>query len=242
MIKKLFIGVAALAFSQLSHAIPIISGASDIASNDGETYYGLIATDSSWEVRAYDASGKATGESVTLSPNKFVTPDLQHYVGLAYDGSNFYVLRDDSRSATEKFADSYTIAGFNAADGSFNGYTAKLGPNPYVVPSKQSYVGLDIAKGAFIALRDDSASSTEKFADSWTAVGFDMNGQWNQQASKFEERPSAVPYVAMAGYANSPLVLEPSTNAAAVSVPEPGTGLLLSTLLLGFFARKLKRA
>lgn len=243
--RKLYISLAAFAallFSQIGHAIPTIAGATDLASNDGTTYYALSARADGWYIDAYDEIGIAKSFSVKLTPDSSVNPSQQTYVGLAFDGSTFHVLRDDSQSRSQGYADSWTVASFNL-DGSWNGNAFQLSPSASLAPSRQTYVGFDIADDGFFALRDDSKSASQGYADSWTVVGFDSAGAWTGHAETLDESPSSANYYVIAAYNNSPLTLEPSANNGVNPVPEPGTGLLLGSLLaLGLVRRKLAAA
>jgi len=236
--RKLYIAMTAfvaLALSQVAQAIPVIQGATDIATTDGQTYFGLMARDNGWFVEGYDAQGNANGFSVQLSPNQFVTPELQTYVGLAFDGSAFHVLRNDLVS--NKGTDTWTVASFNV-DGSFTGNAFNLGPSQHVTPTQQSYVGLSIADEGFFGLRNDAESV--RGTDTWTLVGFDASGAFNGFAQTVDGSVTANPYSVVASFNMSPAQHQVSTNQ---SVPEPGTGLLLGSLMaLGFLGRKLKKA
>ena len=239
--RKLYIAMTALvafAFSQIAHAVPVIQGASDIATDDAETYYALMARDGGWHVDGYDANGVANGFSVQLSPNQYVAPGLQDYVGLAFDGGAFHVLRNDATSSLVG-TDSWTVASFNT-DGTWNGGAFSLGPSQYVTPSQQMFVGLSVADEGFFALRNDM-ESTLVGTDSWTLVGFADGGAWNGFASTIDGSVSSDPYSILASFNMSPVQHEVSTNGH--SVPEPGTGLLLGSLMaLGFLGRKVKKA
>jgi len=239
--RKLYIAMTAfvaLALSQVAQAIPVIQGATDIATVDGQTYFGLMARDTGWFVEGYDASGNANGFSVQLTPNQFVTPELQTFVGLAFDGSAFHVLRNDAASSLVG-TDSWTVASFNT-DGSFNGGAFALGPSQFVTPSQQTFVGLSVADEGFFALRNDAASSLVG-TDTWTLTGFEAGtGAFNGFAQTVDGTVTANPYSVVASFNMSPAQHQISTNQ---SVPEPGTGLLLGSLMaLGFLGRKLKKA
>ena len=117
--RKLYVVIAAFAalmFSQIGYAIPIIPGATDIATEDSETYYALMAREDGWFVEGYTASGAANGFKVQLTPSSALTPDTQTFVGLAFDGSSFHILRDDLQTVYSQ-EDSWSIVGFNM-DGS----------------------------------------------------------------------------------------------------------------------------
>ncbi len=235
--RKLYIALAAFAaltLSQIGHAIPTIPGATDIATADGQTYYALMGRADGWYVEGYSASGAANGFSVQLTPSHNVNPTNQHYVGLAFNGDSFYTLRNDLTS--KKGEDSWSVLGFNL-NGSFDGNRTVLGPYP-VRPSRQMFVGLSIADEGFFALRDDLVSA--KNQDSWSLIGFDSQGAWNGISQIVDSGvPSTTPFTVVASFNQSPAKHEYSTN----SVPEPGTGLLLGSLLgLGLLGRKKLKA
>lgn len=234
--RKLYVVIAAFAalmFSQIGYAIPIIPGATDIATEDSETYYALMARDDGWFVDGYDASGAANGFSIQLTPSAYLTPDTQTFVGLAFNGGTFHVLRDDLQTVYSQ-EDTWSIVGFNV-DGSYDGSRTLLGPDPWVTPSQQTYIGLSMADEGFFGLRDDSVSAGIG-TDTWTRVDFDYSGAYAGTFETLLQVPSVVPFSVMASFNMSPVQHEVSTN---VSVPEPGTGLLLGSMFaLGFLGRK----
>ena len=234
--RKLYVVIAAFAalmFSQIGYAIPIIPGATDIATEDSETYYALMARDDGWFVEGYDASGAANGFKVQLTPSAVLTPETQTFVGLAFNGSSFYVLRDDLQTVYSQ-EDSWSVVGFNM-DGSYDGSRTLLGPSPHVAPSRQTYVGLSMADEGFFGLRNDSLSAGIG-TDTWTRVDFNLSGGYAGTFETMLQAPSIVPFSAIASFNMSPVQHEVSTN---LSVPEPGTGLLLGSMFaLGFLGRK----
>ena len=145
---------------------PFIDGAIDMATDDGETFYALEASDNAYQINAYDATGVETGFSVILQPQAFLGTNQQTLVGLGFDGTNFHVLRNDLASPLLG-ADRWSVVGFDMT-GAFNGEQRTFGPLPFVVPSQQTYVGLDVTDGAFLALRDDRSKGND-----YNVVGFD---------------------------------------------------------------------
>jgi len=235
--RKLYVVIAAFAalmFSQIGYAIPTIPGATDIATEDSETYYALMAREDGWYVEGYTQYGVSNGYSVQLTPTEYLTPDTQTFVGLAFNGGSFYVLRDDLQTVYTQ-EDSWSIVGFNM-DGSWDGSRTPLGPSQYVTPSQQTYIGLSMADEGFFGLRDDSLSISEGYADTWTRVDFGLDGAWAGTLELMAEAPSITPFSVIASFNLSPVQHEISTN---LSVPEPGTGLLLGSMFaLGFLGRK----
>jgi len=233
--RKLYVVIAAFAalmFSQIGYAIPIIPGATDIATEDSETYYALMARGDGWYVEGYTASGVANGFSVQLTPSASLTPETQTFVGLAFDGSTFYTLRNDLQTVYS-MEDSWSVIGFNT-DGSWDGSRTLLGPNPQVTPSQQTYIGLSMADEGFFGLRNDSLSRGS--LDTWTRVDFGLDGNWAGTFETLSEVPSVTAYSVIASFNLSPVQHEIGTNLA---VPEPGTGLLLGSMFaLGFLGRK----
>ena len=235
--RKLYMIVAAAAallISQIGHAIPAIPGSTDTATDDGQTYYALFGDDTGWYVRGYDAAGATNGFEVQLTPNQYLTPAQQDLVGLAFDGTTFYALRNDLTSGLSG-DDSWSVVGFNL-DGSWDGSHMNLGPSPYVVPSQQTFVGFSYMEEGFRALRDDSS-----FDDSYRSIGFDQNtGAWDGFAQVVGQ-PSISPLDTIASFNQSPGVSE--VIYANAKVPAPGAGLLLGAILaLGALRRKVKAA
>jgi len=235
--RKLYVVIAAFAalmFSQIGYAIPIIPGATDIATEDSETYYALMAKEDGWFVEGYTKYGVSNGFSVQLTPSAYVTPDTQSFVGLAFNGGSFYVLRDDLETVLVQ-EDSWSIVGFNM-DGSFvGGSRTLLGPSQWITPSQQTYVGLSMADEGFFGLRNDSLSASIG-TDTWTRVDFALSGAFTGTFETLAQAPSIMPFSVMASFNMSPVQHELSTNLA---VPEPGTGLLLGSMFaLGFLGRK----
>lgn len=240
--RKLYVAItafAALVISQIGHAIPVIPGATDIASNDGETYYALVERDGGWHVDGYNADGTSNSFTMILNGGVSVTPENQRFVGLAFDGSTFYGLRNDLES--KKGTDTWTVAGFNLSDGMWDGSATVLNGGVSVIPSLQAYVGLGVAEEGFFGLRDDSLS--RKGTDTWTNVGFELNGAWSGQAEVLGASPSTTPYTVQLSYNLSPAQSFQSTNVATAGVPEAGTGLLLGSLFaLGLMRRRKSQA
>ncbi|MEM7100197.1 MAG: hypothetical protein AAF541_18155 [Pseudomonadota bacterium] len=236
--RKLYMIVAAAAallISQIGHAIPAIPGSTDTATNDGQTYYALFGNDSGWFVRGYDAAGVSTGFQAQLGPNEFLTPAQQDLVGLAFDGTTFYALRNDATSSLVG-TDTWSVVGFGL-DGQWDGNQAMtLGPSPFVVPSQQTYVGFSYMDEGFRALRDDTLLD-----DSYRSIGFDQNtGAWDGFAQVVGQ-PSISPLDTIASFNQSPGVSE--VTFANAKVPAPGAGLLLGAILaLGALRRKVKAA
>ncbi|MDP6972331.1 MAG: hypothetical protein QF921_12620 [Pseudomonadales bacterium] len=236
--KKFLAVFATLLFCQLGHAIPVIPGAVDLATTDGETYYALVAKDGAWYIDGYTHTGTATGYSVALTPGGSVTTSAQHFVGLAFDGTSFTLLRNDLTGA--KGTDTWSLVDFGT-NGSFVGGSRRiLSPTNNVIPSLQTYVALgwadgDIAAGAFYGLRNNDASPNVKTG--WSIIGFSDNGSFNGYSQSTPGDPSGIDYMGMAVYATSPNTYETTTNTE--DVPGPASGLVLSTLLLGLFARRM---
>jgi len=234
--RKLYLAItafAALFISQIGHAIPVIPGATDIATSDGETYYALIERDGGWYVDAYNADGTATGYSIQLGAasghSQWINPEQQSYVGLAFDGTTFYGLRNDLDSA--KGTDTYSVIGFGL-DGGWDGSSVILNGGQYVTPTQQELVAFSInntGTGDFYALRNDAMSL--KGTDTWTRVGFSAgSGDWNGYALQLGAAPSETLFTVQVSYNPT----EEGTN-----VPEPGTGLLLGSMFaLGLLGRK----
>ena len=234
--RKLYMTIAAFAalmFSQIGHATPYVPGATDIATNDNNTFYALVARDNGWHVDGYTASGAATGFTVQLTPNANVNPTTQAMVGLAFDGTSFHLLRDNLNSHTG--INSYSALEFNT-DGSYVvGSALTLGPSVNVNPTTQVFVGFDIAEEGYIALRNDLAST--KGTDTWTAVGFDtQSGAYNGFSQAVNGAPSINGYEGVAVYNASPANILAWDNTQ--SVPVPGTGLLLGSIIALGFMRK----
>ena len=94
---------------------------------------------------------------------------------------------------------------------------------------------MSVADEGFFALLENEA------ADTYYNVGFDMEtGAFNGHAIALGDAPSYSPLDNMAAFNNSPVQFEYGNSAAEVhSVPEPGTGLLLGSMLaLGLMGRK----
>ena len=244
--RKMYLAItafAALLISQIGYAIPVVPGATDIATADGDTFYALMERDGGWYVDGYDANGNSTGFSTQLGAasghDQWINPDLQDYVGLAFDGTTFYGLRDDLASATEN-SDTYSVIGFGL-DGGFNGDASILNDGLFVTPSLQELVAFSInntGTGDFFALRDDSQSYTEGYADTWTQVGFSYeDSNWNGLALTLDENPSTTPFAVQVSWNPT----QEGTNVA--SVPEPATGLLLGSMFaLGLLGRRKIKA
>jgi len=242
--RKLYLAItafAALLISQIGHAIPVIPGATDIASDDGQTYYALMERADGWYVDGYDANGNANGFSLHLNGGSYMTPAEQQYVGLAFDGTTFYGLRNDLTSGLVG-TDSYTIAGFNANTGAWDGSAVVLNGGEWVVPTQQVYVGLGVADEGFFGLRNDALLPTgQNPTDTWSNIGFAFDGSWNGFAETLSDTPSTTPFSVQLTYNMSPATSFQSTNIA--SVPEPGTGLLLGSLFaLGLMRRRKLQA
>ena len=245
--RKLYLAVsafAALFISQIGHAIPTIPGATDVATNDGQTYYALIEEGSSWVVRGYTANGQSNGFSVTLSVNQNAIDNANaRYTGLAFDGTSFYALRDDNISAINR--DSYSVLGFDATGSKSSVMQLSNAQGATILASAVVYTGLSVAEEGFFALRNDLLSP--KGTDSWSLVNYDLAGVLNRSGNivgiEDGALASATPFDLVSSFNASPAQFEVAM-ATAADVPEPGTGLLLGSILgLGFLGRKrLKKA
>ena len=245
--RKLYLAItafAALLISQIGYAIPTVPGATDMATADGETYYALMERDGGWYVDGYDANGNPTGFSTQLGAasgnSQWIAPELQDYVGLAFDGTTFYGLRDDLSSSLVN-QDTYTVVEFGL-DGAYSGSAFTLNDGLYVTPSLQELVAFSInntGTGDFFALRDDSMTALVG-TDTWTRVGFSsLDGSYNGFALTLDENPSTTFFNAQVSWNPT---MESDTNAIA-SVPEPATGLLLgSVFALGMLGRRKIKA
>ena len=238
--RKLYIALtafAALSFSQLGHAIPTIPGATDIATNDGETYYALIEQSGGWVVQGYTAGGDFTGYSVELSARgNAISSSNARYTGLAFDGTSFHALRDDNISAVNR--DSYSVLSFDFGGAKTDVMQLRNGAGNLIEASQVVYTGLGIADEGFFALRNDLASPVG--TDSWSLINFDSSGALNRTGNVIGINGGALasinPFELVATYNASPMQYE---VAARASVPEPGTGLLLGSILgLGLLGRK----
>ena len=243
--RKLYLAItafAALLISQIGHAIPTIPGATDVATDDGQTYYALMEQGSTWVVQGYTADGQFTGFSTVLSANgNTISSDNARYVGLAFDGTSFYALRDDNISAINR--DSYSVLGFDAS-GAKSSVTQLLnGAGDFVSASQVVYTGLSIADEGLFALRNDLLSPVA--SDSWSLVNYSTEGILNRSGNILDIEGGALAsllsFELVSSWNNSPMVYA-AGEATAASVPEPATGLLLGSLFgLGFLARKRQK-
>ena len=110
-------------------------------------------------------------------------------------------LRDDLNSSAIG-NDTWSVIGFDLA-GSYNGNHMYMGPDQWVTPSQQSYIGLSIADEGFFALRDMTG-----YSDSYMTVGFDFDGSYNGVALAVAGAPSIDPIDNIAAFNMSPYHLE----------------------------------
>ena len=245
--KKLLAVFATVLFCQVGHAVPVVPGAVDLATNDGKTYYALVVKNGSWYIDGYNQRGNATGYSVALTSlnDRNVSANTQTYTGLAFDGTSFYALRNDSQSSVG--TDSWSVVGFGA-NGQFNTFHQNLTSlNGNMVSStRQSYVGLgwgdgDLAGGGFYVLRDNVASATS--ATGYTIAEFGPTGGYTGSYQTMGMHGSGNPYLGMAVFAASPNHYEVTTNVETprTGVPGPASGLAFATLLLGLAGRRMMK-
>jgi hypothetical protein len=231
--KKLLAVFATLLFCQFANALPVVPGAVDFATNDGKTYYALVAKNGYWYIEGYRNNGASTGYSVNLTPNQYIGTNQQQIAGLAFDGTSFYALRNNLTSNIVS-NDSWEIVGFNTA-GVYNGFHTLANPSQWVKPSLQNYVGLDVADGGtFYGLRHNTNGS-------YQLIGFSGAGVYNG-FNTFVSAPSTGTWEGYAAFNASPRHDVYLTNTKTVGVPGPASGLVLSTLLLGLAGRRMFKA